>query len=220
MQSRIKEADILARLRYQAFCLFVLAVMLPLALTVGQAKTETHPFSVNANYGDSKVFSFEVKAAGTIRVQANWTGSAPRLALILNGPGQVGYYQRADGPSPLTVTQEVTPAILAKGTAWSVSIVNFGRSGQAAGTIQLEYPEATTGTAPGKTIPPGTHATLAASDQRQSRRLAHAPFGGSAGHRLGGPRHALGLPLVAGRQENGPRVRLQRHNPPQAVRAH
>ena len=80
--------------------------------------------------------------------------------MILNGPGQVGSYQRADGPSPLTVTQEVTPAILAKGTAWSVSIVNFSRSGQAAGTIQLDYPEATPGIAPGKTIPPGTHAPL------------------------------------------------------------
>lgn len=55
----------MTRLRYRAFCLFVLAVMLPLALTVGQAKTEIHTFSVNANYGDRKAFSFEVKAAGT-----------------------------------------------------------------------------------------------------------------------------------------------------------
>jgi hypothetical protein len=33
------------------------------------------------------------------------------MALIINGPGQVGYYARNDGGSPLLVSYAVTPAI-------------------------------------------------------------------------------------------------------------
>lgn len=97
-------------------------------------------FQLESTFGAKEVYSFEVKRSGSINITAKWIGKADRLALILNGPGQVGYYDRQDGTSPLNITYQVTPTLLAKGTKWSVSIVNFGRKGGAAGVIKIEYP--------------------------------------------------------------------------------
>lgn len=121
----------------------VVVLALVTIAAVGQAKTDSYNFSVNSSFGDRDVFTFEVTTVGTIRVEAHWSSlvaAPPPLALILNGPGQVGYYQRVDGPSPLVVTQQVTPDILSRGTQWTASIVNFSRSGQASGTLRIDYP--------------------------------------------------------------------------------
>lgn len=120
-------------------CTLAILVMLALA-AIGLAGTDQHRFSVGSIFGDRDVFDFEVRTPGTIRVEARWTGSASNLALILNGPGQEGHYQRIDGRSPLAVTQQVTRAILARGTRWKASIVNFSRKGAAIGTATVNYP--------------------------------------------------------------------------------
>lgn len=117
----------------------ILLLAVALAAWAGEAKTDRHSFSVNSEFGDRDVFTFEVNTTGTIRIEARWSGSTP-LALILNGPGQTGYYQRKDGSSPLVVIQDVTPEILARGTQWQASIVNFSRSGGAFGQVAIEYP--------------------------------------------------------------------------------
>lgn len=114
-----------------------------LAVSVGRAKTDVHNFSVNSSFGDRDEFMFEVRTPGVIRVEATWNGNAPQLALILNGPGQTGYYQRSDGSSPLVVTQQVTAEILAGGTQWKASIVNFSKTGSAAGFVRIDYPQPT-----------------------------------------------------------------------------
>lgn len=122
-----------------------IACALIVMAAVGKAQTVTHNFSVGSAFGDRDVFTFEVTTPGTIRVEARWTsfpspGPPPQLALILNGPGQTGYYQRVDGPPPLVVTQMVTDEILSRGTQWTASIVNFSRAGQASGSIRIDYP--------------------------------------------------------------------------------
>ncbi len=76
---------------------------------------------------------------GQIRVRATWSGTAANLALIINGPGQVGYYARKDGASPLEVVYNVTEDDLKAGNEWRVSVVNFG-SGRADGTLTFTYP--------------------------------------------------------------------------------
>jgi hypothetical protein len=76
---------------------------------------------------------------GEIRVRAQWSGDPSDLALIINGPGQTGFYARQDGSSPLEVVYNVTAADLAAGDTWILSIVNFG-TGRADGTVQIRYP--------------------------------------------------------------------------------
>jgi hypothetical protein len=109
--------------------------------TTALAKTETRSFSIGGRSGDRQEFRFEAKAVGTIRVEARWTGAPEKLTLILNGPGQTGYYQRLEAASPLVVVQDVTRDILSRGTDWKVAVVNFGRTAAVKGTLAISYPE-------------------------------------------------------------------------------
>jgi hypothetical protein len=76
---------------------------------------------------------------GEIKARATWSGSQANLALIINGPGQTGFYARQDGPSTLEVSYVVTPADFAAGDTWRVAVASFG-AGQAEGSIQITYP--------------------------------------------------------------------------------
>lgn len=108
--------------------------------TQKKIKTEEFKFDVGSTFGDHDVFEFNVKKEGTIKVEASWTGDAPQLALILNGPTRQEF-ARKDGASPLKVSFNVTEDILKKGENWKVSIVNFSRSGSARGAVNITYPE-------------------------------------------------------------------------------
>ena len=96
--------------------------------------------SVGEEFGASAVFPFEVSCPGPISAYASWFGSAENLALILNGPGQVGYFGRRDGESPLTVEYTATPADVRNGSRWWVSLANFN-GGTAAARVNIEYPD-------------------------------------------------------------------------------
>lgn len=89
---------------------------------------------------DRQVFTVTLDAAGALRARATWSG-ADRLALILNGPGQTGYYAREDGSSPLSLTFTVTDELLERGAEWTLSVVNFGSGGPPAeGTLAVTLP--------------------------------------------------------------------------------
>ncbi len=99
-------------------------------------QTWTHPIKVQPNRA---VYHLRLVEAGEIRVRAEWTGPQSDLALIINGPGQVGYYARKDGSSPLEVAYTVTAADLAAGDDWRVTIASFGAA-RADGTVRVIYP--------------------------------------------------------------------------------
>jgi hypothetical protein len=80
---------------------------------------------------------------GTIAAHVEWTGTQSGLSVIINGPGQTGYYARVDGTSPIDISYTVTDADFATGNDWRVSVVSFG-SGRADGTIDLTYPSGST----------------------------------------------------------------------------
>lgn len=101
-------------------------------------ETETRPFSLTAEYGNRLVIDLRPAAAGKIKVEATWSQGGA-LALILNGPGQTGYYARQDGASPLRLEFDLTPELLAKGEGWRVSLANFSRAA-ASGSIRALYP--------------------------------------------------------------------------------
>jgi hypothetical protein len=96
----------------------------------------THPINVLSN---RDAYYLRLTGPGQIKARATWSGSEANLALIINGPGQVGYYARQDGPSTLEVIYNVTPADFATGDTWRVTIASFG-TGDATGSIQLTYP--------------------------------------------------------------------------------
>jgi hypothetical protein len=76
---------------------------------------------------------------GLIEAQARWRGIPSNLALIINGPGKVGYYARRDGSSPLGVSYRATSADLAHGDTWRVSLASF-EVANAQGSVGLRYP--------------------------------------------------------------------------------
>lgn len=102
---------------------------------------EMRHFSLNGLAGARQEFTFDVVAAGQIRIEVRWVGAPRRLSLILNGPGRGGYYQRNDYGSPLIVVQNVTRAILSRGTRWKASVVSFNRTNPVSGTIIITYPK-------------------------------------------------------------------------------
>jgi serine/threonine protein kinase len=96
----------------------------------------THPFELSER---RQIYHLRLTEPGPIEVQTNWTGSQAQLAVIINGPGQVGAYARLDGTSPLSLSYTVTAEDFADGENWLVSIVSFG-NGQAQGEVELTYP--------------------------------------------------------------------------------
>jgi hypothetical protein len=95
-------------------------------------------FGVSPDYGTA-VNLIVLHGAGAINATANWSGTPGTMALIINGPGQVGYYARQDGGSPLSVSYTVTPANLGAGDLWRVSLTSFVAA-DANGSIEITYP--------------------------------------------------------------------------------
>ena len=102
-------------------------------------------FSLASDFGARERLTFKVTVTGTITLEATWTSEVGtvNLALILNGPGQISYYAREDGPSPLQTEYTLyTPTAqdVAKGESWTASIVNFSERGPVSGTLKVIYP--------------------------------------------------------------------------------
>ena len=104
----------------------------------------THPIRVLEK---RTIFYLRLTGPGQIRAYAEWTGSQGELALIINGPGQEGYYAREDGPSGTEVVYNVTGGDFAAGDTWRVAIASFG-GGDAEGTVYLTYPSGSGSAAP------------------------------------------------------------------------
>jgi hypothetical protein len=86
------------------------------------------------------VYYLKLDGPGMISAQATWSGTQPSLALIINGPGQVGYYARQDGGSGLSVSYNVTPADYDAGALWQITVVSFGAGVAQNGQITINYP--------------------------------------------------------------------------------
>lgn len=97
-------------------------------------------FHVISAFGDRDRYQLKLTQPGRLKLRAVWKGTAQTLALILNGPGQAGYYARKDGRSPLEIDFQLTPELLQRGDQWQVSIINFSRQGSAEGTLFMEHP--------------------------------------------------------------------------------
>jgi hypothetical protein len=81
---------------------------------------------------------FQVGTPGRIHVRVAWRPAVHPLALILNGPGQMGAFARKDGPSPLMIDFDVSPEHVHRGTDWRVSLGSFEPIGQEGIDYELE----------------------------------------------------------------------------------
>ena len=110
--------------------------------------------SFNLSGQSRETVDIEVSSPGKLEVKAQWTGSAAKLALILNGPDRTQFYARQDGQSPLTLSFQFNQSHLAKGKDWKVSVALFGE-GTARGKIEIHLPRAAEPAAPGQAAAPG-----------------------------------------------------------------
>jgi serine/threonine protein kinase len=100
------------------------------------------PFSGNFTIAEgyaSSVTLLVLNRAGTVKAEATWAGTPVNLALILNGPGQVGAYVREDGPTGLNWSYAVSQTEFETGDTWRVSLVSFSQA-NATGTVNLTHP--------------------------------------------------------------------------------
>ncbi|GEM_PF-1936106 len=143
------------------------------------AGTASRSFALQAN-GRTDI-DVQVPAAGKLEARAEWTGSAPKLALILNGPGQAQAYARRDGTSPLVLAFDINAALLAKGSAWRLSVVNFGTgSAQVQVTIRLPAPSDVAAGTPQARQATATAARTATTKAQPSKASAPPPVAGEA----------------------------------------
>jgi hypothetical protein len=108
-------------------------------------------FGVGGAYGDGDKFNVKVSEAGCILAQITfWSRlgtsgvAAGQLAVIINGSDRTGYYGRVDGKvsdvSPLWVSYAITSTEVSRVQSWTVSVLNFTKTGTARGTLNLKYP--------------------------------------------------------------------------------
>ncbi len=103
-------------------------------------KTDEVAFKLGSTDKNRKVYEFEVTQPGVIEINASWRGTLNTLSLILNGPGQTGYYSRKDGSSPLKIEFKVSSDLIRKGKVWKASIVDFEKRGRVLGSMNVKYP--------------------------------------------------------------------------------
>lgn len=130
--------------------LYLITVLTVLSIAAAPAQPNTTITTVSFEVGarDTERFRHTVTVAepGCILAQVDgWSAStgttkAARLALIINGADQSGYYARKDGSAGLVASYAVDAAKAARRLVWTFSVVNFSGRGTARGRMLLETP--------------------------------------------------------------------------------
>jgi hypothetical protein len=95
--------------------------------------------------GNAQEIPFNVPAAGRINVDVNWEvnglpssrGQVP-LVVSLVHPGEPRTYARRQGPSPITMEQQVTEQTLDRGRRWIIRVQNDTQT-KVKGSIEITY---------------------------------------------------------------------------------
>jgi len=110
----------------------------------GDTSQSKYFFRLGPQFADRKVINLRIKEPTIIKVTATWVQKNIKLTLILNGPGQIGYYARKDGYTPLTLEFEVTQNLINKGEGWKISLVNYNKGKIAIGKLNILLSKKTT----------------------------------------------------------------------------
>jgi hypothetical protein len=108
------------------------------------------------------------KLSGPIEATLTWNSADCPLGLILNGPGQRGYFARKDGASPLSLQFAVTDEQFAKGSDWSITIACFRGLGPDPLTflMKLNFPDPPSAS-PSKACPVPGQPVVSFSDRKR-----------------------------------------------------
>ena len=114
------------------------ALLKPAAPTaMVQTCRRQYNINIGTSYGERHVVFQRILKPGNLVMTYRWSGDAGKLALTVRAPD--GKSQRLDGSSPLRLTVTVQPEVIAAGTQWEISILNFS-GGRADGTLLIEFP--------------------------------------------------------------------------------
>ncbi len=83
---------------------------------------------------------FNLTLPGVITAEAEWLPTVSPAALILYGPGQMNYYLRNNGESPQKLEFNVTERHVARGTEWSIVVLNQ-QDVKISGMLKVRFPE-------------------------------------------------------------------------------
>ena len=115
------------------------------AVVLGSSRTETFSFDIDQPH--SVPFRlFNVLASGRIRATVQWEGDTTDLTATLTGrrrpsmPDPTAAYASVSGPSPLTLTYDVTSADVNRGVGWRLAIEDETGTHDAQGTVELTLP--------------------------------------------------------------------------------
>ena len=112
----------------------------PLRVVEPDRASISQVFKLGSAFGERDTFDITLPRAGMVNIHVDWRGTTKNLAVILNGPGQTGFYARRDGASPIEIKFNVTQELFRRGAQWRVSVVNFSRSGSSVGRMVVDYP--------------------------------------------------------------------------------
>lgn len=82
---------------------------------------------------------FHVTEPGTITADADWLPADAPAVLLLYGPGQMNYYLRKEGKGSQKLEFAVTERYLARGTEWSVAVLNQ-QEAKISGLLKVHFP--------------------------------------------------------------------------------
>ena len=110
------------------------------------ADTKTIEFKLEAKFGARQTYSFNLSGAACITARIDsWTGlgssgRSASLSLILNGANRTDYYARADSTSnrSFAMAYAVTRNDATRANPWVISVVNFAKTGAAAGKLIVD----------------------------------------------------------------------------------
>lgn len=82
---------------------------------------------------------FIVTEPGSITADAEWLPADANAVLLLYGPGQMNYYLRKEGKSGQKLEFTVTDRHIARGTEWSVAVLNQ-QDTKISGLLKVHFP--------------------------------------------------------------------------------
>jgi hypothetical protein len=122
----------------------VAVIVVPIVVIVvlggGGGGVQSWTESVKLTSKGVKLYELHLPDVGTLQAEAEWSGAADRMSLVLFGPG-VGEVDlaRHEGDGPLSIDYSIKSQDVAKGDSWRVYVANLSENGDATATVNISY---------------------------------------------------------------------------------
>lgn len=117
--------------------LLMLTAFIPVKNTVCIDRESQMVFSLGCL--ERATLEFKITEPGIITAEAEWLPAESPAVLLLYGPGQMNYYFRQEGNSGRKMEFTVTERHIARGTDWSVAVLNQ-QDTKISGLLKVHFP--------------------------------------------------------------------------------